>query len=81
MTGLCGPQFLNYLPKRFTQLCRSLYGDTILVLDRLVLDHIGPFWSTNMAIGNQQKHLEFTFSIKAFSVHSRISIRAHKHIF
>ena len=32
-----------------------------------------------MAAGNQQKHLEFTFSIKALSFHSRTSIRAHKH--
>ena len=23
-----------------------------------------PYWCTNMAAGNQQKHLEFTFSIK-----------------
>ena len=37
--------------------------------------------STNMAAGNQQKHLEFTFSIKALPFHSRASIRAHKHIF
>ena len=28
----------------------------------------------------QQKHLEFTFSIKALSFDSRTSIRAHKHI-
>ena len=33
-----------------------------------------------MAAGNQQKHLEFTFSVKALSFHSRTSIRAHKHI-
>ena len=32
-----------------------------------------------MAAGNQRKHLEFTFSIKALSFHSRTSIRAHKH--
>ena len=38
-------------------------------------------WSTNMAAGNQQKHLEFTFFIKALSFHSRASIRVHKHIF
>ena len=31
VSGLCGPQFLSYLPKRFTQLCRALYGDAILV--------------------------------------------------
>ena len=30
---------------------------------------------------NQQKHLEFTFSIKTLSFHSRASKRAHKHIF
>ena len=41
----------------------------------------GQFWSTNMATGNQQKHLEFTFSIKALPLHSGASIRAHKHIF
>ena len=30
--------------------------------------HIGaPFWRTNMAAGNQQKHLEFTFSVKVIS--------------
>ena len=32
-----------------------------------------------MAAGNQQKHLEFTFSIKALPFQSRASIRAHKH--
>ena len=31
VSGLCGPQFLSYLPKRFTHLCRALYGDVILV--------------------------------------------------
>ena len=31
MSGLCGPQFLSYLPKRFTHLCRALCGDAILV--------------------------------------------------
>ena len=64
ISGLCGPQFLRYLPKHFTHLCRALYGDAIL-----------------MAAGNQQKHLEFTFSIKALPFHSRANIRAHKHIF
>ena len=39
------------------------------------------FWYTNMAAGNQQKHLEFTFSTKALSFHSRASIRAYKHNF
>ena len=36
VSGLCGPQFLSYLPKRFTRLCRAWYGDAILV------DPIGP---------------------------------------
>ena len=76
VSGVCGPQFLSYLPKRFTLLCRALYGDAILVHRFGV-----PFWCTNMAAGNQQKNLEFTFSIKALSFHSRTSIRAHKHIF
>ena len=68
---LCGPQFLSYLPKRFTHLCRALYGDAILVHQN----------GAAMAARNQQKHLEFTFSIKALSFHLRTSIRAHKHIF
>ena len=33
-----------------------------------------------MAAGNQQKHLEFTFAIKALSFHSRTSICGHKHL-
>ena len=31
VSGLCGPHFLSYLPKRFTHICRALYGDAILV--------------------------------------------------
>ena len=31
VSGLCGPQFLSDLPKRFTHLCRALYGDAMLV--------------------------------------------------
>ena len=31
VSGLCGPQVLSYLPKRFTHLCRALYGDAKLV--------------------------------------------------
>ena len=57
VSGLCGPQFLSYLSKRFTHLCRALYGDAILV------HRSGA--PINMATGNQQKHLEFTFSLKA----------------
>ena len=44
--------------------------------------HIGiQFWWTNMAAGNQQTHLEFTFPITALSFHSRTRTCAHKHIF
>ena len=66
VSGLCGRQFLSYWPKRFMHLCRALYGDATV-------------WQ--MVAGNQQKHVEFTFSIKALSFHSRTSMRAHKHIF
>ena len=31
VSGLWGPKFLSYLPKRFTRLCRTLYGDAMLV--------------------------------------------------
>ena len=70
VSGLCGPQFLSYLPKCFTHLCR----DAILVYRFGALIKI-------MAAGNQQKHLEFTFSIKALSFHSRTSICAINIIF
>ena len=29
VSGLCCGQILSYLPKRFTHLCRALYGDAI----------------------------------------------------
>ena len=44
ISGLCGPQFPSYLPKHFTHLCRTLYGDAI--------------FCPPMAAGNQQKHLK-----------------------
>ena len=31
VSDLSGTQFLSYLPKRFTHLCGTLYGDAILV--------------------------------------------------
>ena len=68
VSGLCGLQFLSYLPKRFTHLCMET-----------------PYWCTelvpSMAAGNQQKHLEFTFSTKYLCFHARTSIRTHKHTF
>ena len=63
--GLCGPQFLSYLPKRFTHLCRALYGDAILV------DSYGSRKSTKTSV------VHFVF-IKSLSFLSRASIRAHK---
>jgi len=36
VSGLFGPQCLSYLLKRFTHLCRALYGDAMLVY------HFGP---------------------------------------
>ena len=34
VSGLCGPQFLSYLPKRFMHLCRAVYGDAIFTVYR-----------------------------------------------
>ena len=42
--------------KRFNQIYRDLYGDAMLVPMRM---------STNMADGNQQKHLLTSFATKA----------------
>ena len=67
VSGLCGPQFLSYLPKRF---------DPRNFVELVWRRHIG-----GLAAGNQQEHLEFTFSIKALSFDSRTSIPTHKHIF
>ena len=72
VSGLCGPQFLSYLPKRFTHLCRALYGDAILVY------HFGqPIWPPEI----NKNIWSSLFSIKAPSFLSKTSIRAHKHIF
>ena len=48
-------------------LCRALNGGAILLVHRF-------------GTGNQQKHLEFNFSLKALFFHSRTSIRAHGNI-
>ena len=66
VSGLCGPQFLSYLTKRFTHLCRALYGDAILV-------HRFGAPITKIA-----KKSGVHFSIKALSFHSRTSICARK---
>ena len=44
----------RYLKKRFTQIYRDLYGDAMLIR-----------MSSNMADGNQQKHLLPSFATKA----------------
>ena len=48
--------YTRYSKKRFTQIYRDLYGDAMLVLIRM---------SSNMADGNQQKHLLPSFATKA----------------
>ena len=65
---------------------KSFYRKTELQMFVLISGgHIGgQKLSTNdqsMAAGNQQKHLEVTFSIKALCFHSRAGISAHKHVF
>ena len=65
VSGLCGRQFLSYWRKRFMHLCRALYGDAILVYR----------FEAQMAAGNQQKHVEFTFSIKALSTRELACVR------
>ena len=67
VSSLFGPQVLSYLPKRFTHLCRALYGDAILVYQ------YGRRKST--------KAYGVNFAVKALSFYSRTRIRAHKHIF
>ena len=47
VSGLCGPKFLSYLPKRFTHLCRPLYGDAILVYKDLLFVYLQPSVNKN----------------------------------
>ena len=48
--------YARYAKKFFTQIYRDLYGDAMLVPIRM---------GTNMAAGNQQKHLTLSFATKA----------------
>ena len=48
--------YARYAEKLFTQIYRDLYGDAMLVPMRM---------GTNMAAGNQQKHLPLSFAKKA----------------
>ena len=45
----------RYAEKRFSQVYRDLYGDAMLVPIQM---------GTNMAAGNQQKHLSLSFATK-----------------
>ena len=47
--------YARYAEKRFTQIYRDLYGDAMLVPIRM---------GTNMATGNEQKHLAFCYREK-----------------
>ena len=49
--------YTRYPKKWFTQIYRDLYGDAMLVPIRM---------STNMADGNQLKHLSPSFATKAY---------------
>ena len=56
--------YTRYPKKCFTQIYRDLYGDAMLVLIRM---------GSNMADGNQRKHLLPSFTIKAVIHSSRNS--------
>ena len=56
--------YARYAEKFFTQIYRDLYGDAMLVPIRM---------GTNMAAGNQQKHLSLSFATKARIYPSRNS--------
>ena len=59
-----GISFTRYRKKYSTQIYRDLYGDAMLELIRM---------SSNMADGNQQKHLLPSFATKAWIHSSRDS--------
>ena len=56
VSGLCDPQFPSYFSRTIAELCMETPWCV-------------QFWYTNMATGNQQNHLQFTFTIKALSFH------------
>ena len=55
ISGQRNISYTRYSTKSFTQIYRDLYGDAMLVLIRM---------STNMADGNQEKHLLPSFGTK-----------------
>ena len=68
VAGLNDIPLLSYWPKHLTQIYKAQYGDAMLVPIRM---------GTNMAAGNQRKHLALTSSIKAISLFYEL---VHKHI-
>ena len=61
VSGLCGPPFLSYLPKRLTQLCRALYGVAMLVY------HFGtPIWRLHTKLKLQKIIRRDLFSTRQF---------------
>ena len=64
VSGVSDIPLLNYLPKHFMQINRAQHGDSMLVLIRM---------GTNMAAGNQRKHLALTSAIKAIALSLRAS--------
>ena len=56
ISGQRNISYTRYSKKRFTQIYRDLYGDAMLVLT---------WMSSNMADGNQQKHLLASFATRA----------------
>ena len=61
VSGLCGTPFFSYLAKRSTQIFRAQYGDAML---------LPTLRGTNMAAGNQWKHLELTFAMRSITLPS-----------
>ena len=51
-SGRCNSSYARYSEKRFTQIYKALYEDAMFV---------SLFRGTNMAAGNQQKHLSLSF--------------------
>ena len=55
-SGQSNFSYARYVEKCFTEIYRDLYGDAMLMPIRM---------GTNMAAGNQQKHLSLSFATKA----------------
>ena len=71
VSGVCGPQFVSYLRKRFTHLCRALSEDSILVY------RFGaPIWPRRKSTKASGVHFFYKsslFSLELAYVHINIS--------